>query len=171
MKLDLSATPKLLDQVKHESVRYTFEHVFRMQLTTPLGWLLVLGLVWSRVPAGRTLVWTAGFAVLLGFILAKLWQLRGTQESQGNRIAWLHVLAALDGLASEACCRSSPSGSILSWTPGWSPCCVASPPSMGRPGRCCRARIGCNCSRSGCPCSSLPLSSGTGRAPSRGLQA
>jgi diguanylate cyclase (GGDEF)-like protein len=93
-----SASKELLGQVHHEKVRHTIEHVFKTQTTTPLGWLFVVGLVWSRAPLGPTLAWIAAFSLLLVVILAWLWRLRSDRGPLERKIAWLHVLAALDGL-------------------------------------------------------------------------
>jgi diguanylate cyclase (GGDEF)-like protein len=93
-----SDSQDLLDQVQREKVRYTIAHVLKTQNTTPLGWMLVIGLASSRVPLGPTLAWTACFAVVLGFIIVLLRMLRSNQEPLARTTIWLHVLAALDGL-------------------------------------------------------------------------
>ncbi len=88
----------MLDQVQREKVRHTVSHVLRTQTTTPLGWLLVLGLVATRGPVGQTLAWVATFSVLLAFILVVLWRLRWRPVTLDRKIVWLHVVAAVDGL-------------------------------------------------------------------------
>ena len=95
---DPSATQEVIDQVEHEKVRATVEYVFKMQMTAPLGWLLVLGLVWTRAPLTPTLNWIACFAVLLAIIMNGLAALRRRSMSLRRKRFWLHVLAGIDGL-------------------------------------------------------------------------
>jgi diguanylate cyclase (GGDEF)-like protein len=95
---DPSLSEDLLEQVEREQVRYTIQHVYKTQTTTPLGWLLVLGLVSTRTSTGPTMIWIAAFGALLLFILVQLRRLRSRPQSHARKVAWLHGLAALDGL-------------------------------------------------------------------------
>ncbi|KQW39051.1 diguanylate cyclase [Rhizobacter sp. Root404] len=102
MALSAQAPPlskDLLDHAHREKVQHTIEQVFTTQATTPLGWLVVLGLVSTRAPVGPTLYWIGCFAVVLAFILERLWRVRSERCSLTRKLAWLHVAAFLDGLA------------------------------------------------------------------------
>ncbi|CAM5787146.1 diguanylate cyclase [Rhizobacter fulvus] len=102
MALSAQAPPlskDLLDHAHREKVQHTIEQVFTTQATTPLGWLVVLGLVSTRAPVGPTLYWIGCFSVVLAFILERLWHARSERCSPTRKLAWLHVAAFLDGLA------------------------------------------------------------------------
>ncbi len=88
----------LSDQVQRETVRHTVRQAFKTQTTTPLGWLLVLGLVATRAPVGPALAWIGMFSVMLVFILVVLWRLRTRPVAIDRKIVWLRVVAAVDGL-------------------------------------------------------------------------
>ncbi len=89
----------LSEEATLRKVRYSVSDVYKMQLAAPIGWLLVIGLVWSRHVSNDVVLWAAGFAVVLAGLLWKLDRMRGGQGSVPHRIGWLHALAALDGLA------------------------------------------------------------------------
>lgn len=89
---------ELNQQVRREKVRHTIEHVIKTQKTTPLGWLVVLGMVSTRTAVGPTLAWIAAFAVLLVMILVPLQRMRSAPDSLDRKTVRLHLVAVLDGL-------------------------------------------------------------------------
>ncbi len=89
---------ELNQQVRREKVRHTIEHVIKTQRTTPLGWLVVLGMVSTRTAVGPTLAWIAAFAVLLVMILVPLQRMRSAPDSLDRKTVRLHLVAVLDGL-------------------------------------------------------------------------
>lgn len=90
---------RLAEEAALRSLRLSISDVYKTQLAAPIGWMLVVGLVWSRTRPDDVMVWVAGFGVVLIGMLWKLKRMRDGEGSVSHRIAWLHALAALDGLA------------------------------------------------------------------------